>query len=240
MARRRVAWIGEKVETGGGDPCDEWCTATFFGHVEAGDGEEPGASREFDDLQCALEWATQEADLARVRLGDDLTEYWYGATAPPRSEGLVALDRFDVVRRRPPGRAWCDRSPDDPGIEWPITVTILTGDEAPSRRLKARVREALMNPQAQAHGPRRLGRVEGTAGSPYETAIVRLHMRVKAADRASAAILAERLSLECVADAAPGDAPRARAEVWVHAPNLSEDEGGPDRSTRRRYPAPPV
>lgn len=241
MRPRSVAWIAEDVELGDGDPCDEWCTATFSAHVES-DAQEAGVSHEFADLRRALDWALARAEIAHVRFGDDDTEYWHGPAAPPKSFGWVPLDRFEIVPRRPPGRQWCDRSDRDPVVEWPVTVTVLADTEPPSSRaLKTRLRTALLALDVPSIGRRRLGRVDRYAAVSPESPLARVHLLVHASDRFSAAEIAERACLACAGELAPDRHLTLRAEVWTYPPNLSESDGGPDWFTKHRMaPAPRI
>ncbi len=118
---RVVAHLSERVEEGE-DPCEEWCTARFDGHLEGG----PSGRLDGATLTRALAWAREHADVAVVRLAGDPTGYWAAGEAPPKRWQLEPLpdDRLALVRRRPPGRAWCDRSERDPQVEWPASATL--------------------------------------------------------------------------------------------------------------------
>lgn len=190
------------------DPCEEWYLARFRAHLE------PCGDERLNDapLEEALGWAAARADVTVVQVAGCYQQFWAGDRPPPKSWRLAPLpsDALALERRRPAGRAWCDRREGDPPVLWPVAVTF-AGTAATVATLER---------SGGVERVRRIPNRSGRSGAVAARLLVFAVTRAEAERRARAACTGAGGE---VLDASAGP------------PAVRLDEGGPDRYTSRRW-----
>lgn len=236
-----MAHLDEDVDEDLGDPCGECWSARFSGFVER-PGHRVGRAPSIAGatLADAVRWGETLADVVLVYVRDlPADRYWAGKRAPPadwRAQPLPG-SALALRRRRPPGRAWCDRVDTDPEVLWPVGVDVFAPPDRRarlSRRGPAVVRHLLNVPKVE-DARRRRGPVDWEWETPATgPRVATFSVTVRAATRTAASSLAEAACHEAFIVAGRGSE-ALRLRSFAGPPLIEESDGGPDAYTRRRW-----
>jgi hypothetical protein len=128
VVRKGSVWIGEDERR----EDDGWyLLGTFSGFHDTG-GSRPRAEFEGMPIDAALAWARERADHVYVTTRGG--RFSAGAAASSEYPSWPPDDLPPLVRRRPPGEEWLDRTRDDEPIAWVVEAWLGPADDTLPRR----------------------------------------------------------------------------------------------------------